>query len=286
MARLCAALVLLMAGTSCTSVGWVSDGTSLSYGSSNRGALVDGIELPVAGDGYFMPPTWAGRGLNWGTEELVGLLVRASRRVRAESPESTLHIADLSPRRGGASTWHRSHQTGRDADLLFFGIDAEGRQAPAPLAMIRYDDAGMGAVVDEARNPVSPRTFDVARNWLLVRALLEDPIVEVQFLFISNALKKKLLEHAAGMGEPTAILAEAEMILSQPGDSLPHDDHLHVRIYCPPSDRSLGCRDRGPQRWLKKGWKYVDRMTKVAAVPTPGFMMCRMMGVSLLAARW
>ena len=31
----------------------------------------------------------------------------------------------------------------------------------------------------------------------------------------------------------------------QPGDSAPHNDHLHVRIYCPIEDRQFGCVDRG-----------------------------------------
>jgi hypothetical protein len=32
---------------------------------------------------------------------------------------------------------------------------------------------------------------------------------------------------------------------------------MHVRLYCDPGDWRLGCSDRGPVRWLKKGWKYM-----------------------------
>ncbi|HET6284733.1 MAG TPA: hypothetical protein VFH73_27500, partial [Polyangia bacterium] len=39
--------------------------------------------------------------------------------------------------------------------------------------------------------------------------------------------------------------------------SEPHDDHMHVRFYCDPGDRRLGCADRGPVRWWKKMWKYM-----------------------------
>jgi penicillin-insensitive murein endopeptidase len=38
--------------------------------------------------------------------------------------------------------------------------------------------------------------------------------------------------------------------LKQPGDSARHDDHLHVRVYCTPSDRRLGCVDLGPMDLL------------------------------------
>ncbi|MEO8214535.1 MAG: hypothetical protein ABI560_15140, partial [Myxococcales bacterium] len=46
-------------------------------------------------------------------------------------------------------------------------------------------------------------------------------------------------------------------IIRQPSDSEPHDDHMHVRIYCDPNDRALGCSDHGPVRWWKKRWKYM-----------------------------
>lgn len=240
-------LVLLVTGTGCAALGAVDDGTSLSSGGSNRGGLVNAVELPLRGDGYRVPAPWNTRGLNWGTDELVGIIVRAGRRLQTEIPGATLYVADLSPRTGGASSWHRSHQSGRDADLHFFALGPDGKPAPAPTVMAPYDATGIGA---------GGRVFDVDRNWLLVRALLEDPVSQVQFLFIYEPLKQKLLEHAAAIGEPDDLRERAAAVMQQPGDSLPHDDHLHVRIYCSAEDRSLGCRDRGPQRWLKKGWKY------------------------------
>ena len=45
--------------------------------------------------------------------------------------------------------------------------------------------------------------------------------------------------------------------MKQPSDAEVHDDHMHVRLYCAPGDRSLGCVDKGPVRWWKKMWKYM-----------------------------
>jgi penicillin-insensitive murein endopeptidase len=37
----------------------------------------------------------------------------------------------------------------------------------------------------------------------------------------------------------------------QPGDSLPHDDHLHLRIACSPDEIQSGCSGGGPYwEWL------------------------------------
>src|SRR5262245_58102888 len=87
-------VVLGLAG--CAGLGMVDDGTSLSWGGTSGGRLVNPAELPEHGDGYQVPPTWASRGLSYGTDELVGLIVRAARRVQRDAPGSTLFVGDLS----------------------------------------------------------------------------------------------------------------------------------------------------------------------------------------------
>jgi len=105
--------------------------------------------------------------------------------------------------------------------------------------------------------PIPAATFDVPRTWALVRALLTDPAAQVQWIFIQRDLAGLVVNQAKKEGEQPDLVAQAEELLRQPGDSAPHDDHLHVRFYCDPGQRSLGCVDRGPQRWLKKYWKYL-----------------------------
>jgi penicillin-insensitive murein endopeptidase len=276
------ALAFTILGGGCAALGGVDDGTSVAAGWTSRGVLRNAVELPVRGDGYRIPEPWASRGLRWGTEELVGVVVRAGRRMAREAEGATLHVGDLSPRHGGPSAWHRSHQTGRDADLHFFAVDDAGAPIAPPGVMLPFHE---GVTAPGADGKV--RWFDVARNWLLVRALLEDPAVEVQWLFIAEPLRQRLLAHAAAIGEPLELQARAAAVMQQPGDSLPHDDHLHVRIFCPASDRSLGCRDLGPRRWLKKEWKYAraprpPEAEVLAALPPVG-PMCKV-GVAALVA--
>ena len=105
--------------------------------------------------------------------------------------------------------------------------------------------------------PYSPRWLDVPRNWALVRALLEDPYAEVQYLFCHERIRQQLLAHARAIGEDEGLVAKAEALLRQPSDSALHDDHLHLRIHCASDDRAYGCVDRGPFRWWKKHYKYM-----------------------------
>jgi penicillin-insensitive murein endopeptidase len=221
------------------------------------------VELPLDGDGYTVPARWRPRHSNYGTEELVGLVVRAARAVDRALPGATAAIGDLSRRSGGASVEHRSHQSGRDVDVFYYALDPAGRPVAPGEAMIRYSSTGLAVRWSPAHGllppaaPVPAYRFDAARNWAFVRALLTDEDAEVQWIFIQHDLAALLLGAATAAGEDPALVARAAYILHEPTDSEPHDDHMHVRLYCDPGDRRLGCADRGPLRWWKKQWKYM-----------------------------
>jgi penicillin-insensitive murein endopeptidase len=239
------------------------DGSSVSIGVTGDGTVRAPVELPLDGDGYTVPARWRTRHSNYGTEELVGLVVRASRAVDRALPGGTVAIGDLSRRSGGASVEHRSHQNGRDVDVFYYALDAGGRPVAPGESMLRYSAVGQAVKWSPAHGFLPPATpvpayhFDAARNWAFVRALLTDEDAEVEWIFIQHDLAALLLGAATAAGEDPALVARAAYILHEPTDSEPHDDHMHVRLYCDPSDRRLGCADRGPVRWWKKEWKYM-----------------------------
>jgi penicillin-insensitive murein endopeptidase len=239
------------------------DGTSASLGTHSDGALRNPAELPLDGDGYSVPSAWRARHSNYGTDELVGLLVRAARAVDRELPGGTAAVGDLSRRGGGASVEHKSHQNGRDVDVFFYAVDHAGRPVRPGEAMVRFATDGRAARWSPARglrpppHPVPAYRFDTRRNWAFIRALLTDPDAEVEWIFIQRALGAALIREAAAAGEDPALLARAAFIMHEPSDAEAHDDHMHVRLYCDPADRTVGCVDRGPVRWWKKLWKYM-----------------------------
>ncbi len=258
----------------------LTDGSSVAVGTHSRGVLRNGATLPFRGDGYFIPRRWQERKRNYGTEELVHLIVRAARSVDRQHPGGTLGVADLSPRGGGSTPEHRSHQNGRDVDLIFYLTDMKGKPQ-VPRAMLYYDkegltlppgqqDGGYGAkkkapkeqekkAEDATEEKHEPKKFDLPRNWALVKALITDPEVPVQWIFLGKPIARMLVAYAKKKKEPEAIISRAEVLLHQPSDSLSHMDHIHLRIYCSLPDRRLGCIDRGPPRWFKKDLKYVDQ---------------------------
>lgn len=264
----------------CAALGMAEDGSSVSFGPPGRGALVGAEVLPVRGEGYWMPPTWARRGLHHGTAEMVAFVVHLGRALQPLGLGRPLAVADLSPRRGGPSAWHRSHQTGRDVDLIFFARDAAGRPVVADV-MRRF--GGDGASVPGS----GPRGvfFDDRANWALVQAVLENPVADVQYIFISDDLRLRVLDAARAAAAPPELVAAAAAVLRQPSDGLPHDDHMHVRLYCAPGDLPLGCAEVGTLRWFKKGYKYradqLRRAARAAAAGLPRVGACAAPGIPL-----
>lgn len=239
------------------------DGTSASVGTHADGSLRAPAALPFDGDGYTIPGPWRARRSNHGTEEIVGFVARAARAVERANPGGVAAVGDLSRRGGGASAEHRSHQNGRDVDVFYYAVDREGRPMRPGDAMLRFNAEGRATRWSPARGekaparPVPALRFDARRNWALVRALLTDPDVEVEWIFVQRDLAALLMSEAMKSGEDPAVLSRAAFLLHQPSDAEAHDDHMHVRVYCDPGDRARGCVDRGPIRWLKKLWKYM-----------------------------
>lgn len=232
------AVLALLLGASCAELGVISDGTSISMGKPQRGWLVDGARIPDRGEGFFTRGTWSSRGNRYGTDELVDLLTAVSRRM-ATRFKQRLVIADLSRKRGGeAYEWHRSHQSGRDVDLLYYVRDRTGKPVE-PDRMRVFDAAG------NAKDG-SGYTVDVPRMWLLAKELLTAREAPVQWIFIYQPLADRIIEHAIAQSEPEALIHRARRALKQPGNGAPHMDHLHVRVYCSKTDLAYGCIDIGP----------------------------------------
>jgi penicillin-insensitive murein endopeptidase len=184
------------------------------------------IALPSEGKGYVMPSTWRERGLRWGTPELVGLVKRAAARVRAWDQQATVYVADLSLKSGGATEWHRSHRMGIDVDLLYFARAGQGRQAPPPRAMSSFEEWS--------------ETFDVRRNWLLVKALLTDPAVTVTAIFMADWIKDRLIDYARERGEGRGLVGRARR--ARPAVGLAGARRSHARSH---RRRSAAPRRRG-----------------------------------------
>ncbi len=243
----------------CVELGVITDDSSVSMGRPSDGYLTGGARLPDKGEGFVTRDVWKARNNRYGTDELLDLITGVGRRMSMHVKDVKLVVADLSGQGGGASRlWHRSHQSGRDVDLLYYMRDASG--APfEPDAMHLFDPRG------RARDGTGI-TIDVPRTWLLIKELLTAPEAPVQWVFMYQPIASLLFEHATKIGEPEALIARARKAVRQPGDSAPHNDHLHVRVYCSTADKRYGCKDTGPMELLAEREAERDRDGELAAI--------------------
>jgi len=206
--------------------------------------------------------------VRWGLEPLVSMLDRAARAVRRQFPDAVASVGHLSREGGGDVDQHRSHESGRDADVGFYVRTSTGRPLlPSHFVPFRPDGAAVGW---------PGAYFDDAKNWALVAALVADVEARVTHLFVAVPLRARLLAYAERMGVSPTVRMRAAELMQQPHGSLPHDDHFHVRIACPP--HMSGCvenpaaRIRRPEPTLAHGRRgdgpHVAGAT-VPAVTTP-----------------
>jgi len=232
--------------------------SSTSCGYANRGALAEGVPLPVSGTGYTIPNPWRLRERRFGTDELVTLLKDAAAQVASQYPGAVLGIADLSQEGGGALSGHRSHQSGRDVDLIYYAVDETGAPIEPDESMPYYTRTGLAYY---ARSPswnknIRKRYFDVARNWALVKALLTSEEIGVEQLFVSNRIERWLIAYARSIGEPESLVHAAQLALRRPSRGENHNDHLHLRIGCSDDDRREGrCLDGTYKRRRRGAWR-------------------------------
>lgn len=214
-----------------------------SLGSPTHGRLQGGLPLPSRGKGFVFDPERDPE-RRYGTAELVRAIVSAAGRVEDRLPGSTLVVGDLSLPEGGDIEGHGSHRNGRDVDVAFYLLGADGAPRPSKTIPIEPDGSGVdyGDLADGA-DDVAVR-LDTGRTWAFVDALLSDPQARVNRIYLVEHVRSLLLDHARSIGADPGVIERFGHVTCQP--SFPHDDHMHIRFYCSMQDIDAGCEDTAP----------------------------------------
>jgi len=180
----------------------------LSIGTPDAGLLLNPMRFPEG-------PFWTVRnpGETWGTDETIDCVVTAIEAVEARYPGSPrVVVGDISDPSGGRLNRHRSHQTGRDADIGFY-----------------YRRGEVDSFLTARK-----KDLDLPRTWGLVRALVTE--TDVDRIFVDRSLIAVLYAQAVAEGEDRGWLND---VFGRSGGKgiiqheRRHKDHLHVRFYNP-----------------------------------------------------
>src|SRR2546421_7242412 len=126
---------------------------SISIGFADRGLIINAVQMP-------QDPAWIIErpDFSYAVQEAVDALAQAFRSVRRQFPDSApARLNHISAKDGGYLRPHRSHQSGRDADI---GLFYKGDRFPP-------------------RGALRERLIDSARNWALLRAVVTEADVQL-----------------------------------------------------------------------------------------------------------
>ena len=182
---------------------------SVSIGKPNRGWLVFPVKLETS------ERLTSRKHKNYGTSEMVDAIIAAVDAVHMRHPNSpVLAVGNLSRKHGGRFPPHKSHQSGRDADIGYY---LKVGHNPKRLKLART------------------RTLDVPRTWTLFESLLADN--KVEYIFSDRRLMRLLHRHARDVRKLSKEKLRA--YFTGPGHIIRHlkghADHIHVRFYAPES---------------------------------------------------
>jgi len=182
---------------------------TVSVGFADRGRVINAMQMPRDPAWIVERPTFS-----YATRETIEGLMQAFRSVHRQFPDSApARLSHLGAKDGGPLRPHRSHQSGRDADVGFF---YKGDRFP-PRGVRRE------------------LFMDPARNWALIRALVTE--TDVEMILIDHTVQSWIRRYALEQGEDAGWVdglfqgkgALRPIVRHAPG----HATHIHVRFFNP-----------------------------------------------------
>ena len=223
----------------------LAPGLAGSVGWPHHGVQTGAIELPERGDGF---ERYRANGeYYWVQPALVRGIQEAAQVVHDTLPGGApLLIGDISARHGGKISRHQSHRSGRDVDLLWYVTTPDGVSVKNP-SFVHLGRDGLARVPGRGGYV----RLDVPRQWLLIKSLLSSRTIDVQWLYSSSIVEALVVDYARAKNDDPELIWRAQNVMLEPADSLPHDDHLHLRVACSPEASVQGCEGGGPYwNWL------------------------------------
>lgn len=179
---------------------------AMSVGLPNTGYLVNGVRMPASDDWVVTMPSHG-----YATEETIRQLSYCISATRAAYPDSPrVMLGSLSAANGGKLPPHKSHRSGRDADVYFF-------RKP-------------GAQWSKA---ATQEDIDLPRTWSLLRCFVTQ--ADVDMVLVDRRVQGWLSSYALSIGEPPEWIdqlfkdrprTKSAIVRHVPG----HVAHMHVRF--------------------------------------------------------
>jgi hypothetical protein len=208
----------------------IADYGSISVGHPSAGFLINGVPMPRGTQWVVTAPRH-----RWGTQETIDALILCIERVHRQFPGSPpVMLGSISARGGGRLPPHKTHRTGRDADVYFF------RKPGANWAQA-----------------ATREDIDLPRTWALLRCFITE--TDVDHILIDRNPQQWIKEYALQLGEPASWVESLFSDTSEQASTAVryapgHVAHMHVRFVSPIARRlGVALYDRLERQGYIKG---------------------------------
>jgi penicillin-insensitive murein endopeptidase len=203
-----------------------------SIGSYTAGCIRNASPLPASGEGFQV--IRLNRGRYYANPETIDYITLLAKDV-SEKIGGILLIGDVAQRTGGPMyDEHSSHQTGLDADILFWQHPiALRRQLTITERMHIFPQS----VLNENQTGIDDFKWDVKIEEIIKIAASDK---RVDRIFVNPIIKRRLCQNHPG-----------EKWLGRVRPWYGHDGHFHVRLKCPPE--SALCETQEPLNMFDDG---------------------------------
>ena len=202
-------------------------------GSYAKGSLKNASALEDEGPGFVK--LFRSRHRNYGTFGLVEFILSLSKSILDLHPEGErIQVGDLAAIEGGPISGHGSHQNGLDVDLSFF----RSNHLEQPIS----DESGFREVF--VTGGKLTENFDLMRNWSFFETAALSG--KVQRMFVDPAIKRHYCEWFVSQGGETHLESEVVETLRRLRPYPNHDDHIHIRLFCPSTSPECRVQEEVP----------------------------------------
>ncbi|HVL01769.1 MAG TPA: penicillin-insensitive murein endopeptidase [Dongiaceae bacterium] len=201
---------------------------SVCYGTTDRGHLKNGWQLPSSGDN-FEAYSLAGVGLgrNYVHSTVHAIVLESYASLYQSAPDKHFVYGETGKKEGGKFSPHKTHQNGLSVDFFVPVVDASGKSVPLPISPLNkfgYDiEFSNQGKYDEYQID-----FDAMADHLLALKKSADAHgIKIWRVIFDNELQKPLFASAKG-GQ-----LKSQLTFSTKKPWVRHDEHYHVDFIVP-----------------------------------------------------
>ena len=200
-----------------------------AFGVYDDGHLEQPDSIPPLGQGFLK--IFQDRNRGYGSLDLLSVIQAAAKEIHRDIPAAeVLQIGDVAAKTGGQLGGHASHQNGLDADIVYFKKD----HRVMPTTGSSPGATGFDVDFVDRKGGITSN-FDIDANWRFIQILSSTN--RIDRIFADQTIKREFCRYAVAKGMRGEWKETLRKIRHWPN----HQDHMHVRLTCPPNSKK--CED-------------------------------------------